>query len=87
MSNHTGQCEHPGCTMAGDACFMDTEREEANDVSGYYCSEHAKDYGFCYICGQFWGGIESFEFLHPGVCDNCHAELDEHDDEDLDFYE
>lgn len=30
-----------------------------------------KDGSFCYGCGMFCAGMESFDFAHPGYCDNC----------------
>jgi len=29
--------------------------------------------GFCCICGIFSASIESFDFMHPGCCDNCRS--------------
>lgn len=36
----------------------------------YYCWEHAQRNGFCKLCGEFWGGVESFDF-GSGFCENC----------------
>ncbi len=54
------------------------------------CSEHAARNGYCRSCGDFWGGIESFEFIHRGLCDHCHDQIKSDyyypsDDED-DYY-
>lgn len=35
------------------------------------CRDCAAKAGFCRCCGEFWGGIDSFEFTHPGICDHC----------------
>lgn len=40
------------------------------------CGEHASRLGYCRSCGDFWGGIESFEFGHPGLCDQCHDQIE-----------
>lgn len=71
--NVSMKCQHEGCQNDGRACFLDAWDDEPN---GQYCGEHAHLYGFCRICGLFWGGIESFEFLHPGLCDNCHDQIE-----------
>jgi hypothetical protein len=55
-------------------------REEKPDE--VLCGEHASEAGYCRSCGDFWGGIESFEFHHPGLCDHCAT-----DGQDLDFDE
>lgn len=37
-----------------------------------YCTEHCHENGFCYCCGSFWGGIESFDFMNPSkLCEHC----------------
>lgn len=44
------------------------------------------DGSFCFGCGEFCAGITSFDFIHPGYCDNCWDEIqseagwDEEDD-------
>ena len=63
-----------GCGNAGFECFLP---DDENQASYAYCVEHAFDNGFCRSCGQFWGGIESFEFLNGGLCDNCKDELEQ----------
>lgn len=58
------------------------------------CYDHVKDYGFCGYCGNFFGGVESFEFNNSRMfCDDCMDVLnhdlgnDDFDDEYLDYYE
>lgn len=42
----------------------------------YLCSKHQAG-SFCYGCGQFRGGVESFDFgRFAGWCENCQAELE-----------
>lgn len=84
------QCRHPGCTEEGIPCAMDWEDRDPD----FYCSKHAPEHGHCHCCGQFWGGIESFEFgRSPGLCDNCRDQieadsLDEPDDfDESDYYD
>lgn len=35
-----------------------------------------KDGSFCVSCGQFCAGLQGFEFIHPGYCDNCWDEIE-----------
>jgi hypothetical protein len=56
------------CTL----CYLpDTVREHCppDEVLCYDCLENNC---YCRSCGEFWGGIDSFEFTHPGLCDHCH---------------
>lgn len=79
---HPTRCQHKGCKSEGLRCTVGygTEEHEA-----WYCWDHASDYGFCRVCGSFWGGIESFEFgAHPGICEFCWDEI--HDDFDACYY-
>lgn len=95
------QCQHEGCDWEGIECFLpdnpifdlSTEEIEAGKADEmepdyYYCSRHAHKEGFCYGCGQFWGGIESFDFgrgARRGLCENCisSGEFDDEEDEDV----
>lgn len=38
-----------------------------------------EDGSFCLCCGQFCAGFETFEFHHPGYCDNCWSDLKDDD--------
>ena len=58
---------------------------------GNYCQAHCSEAGFCYGCGQFWAGVERFDFaVHyggiAGLCENCEeqvrSDMGENDDED-----
>lgn len=68
------KCEHEGCTSEAIACQLDDDFFD-DKVSEWLCPEHAHEAGYCMVCGRFWGGIESFDFLHPGYCDNCWDEI------------
>lgn len=90
---HLGMCLEPGCNNVGTPCrlprYLDLETDELVDdeVDYYYCYDHAHENGFCWCCGDFWGGIESFEFVNrAGLCDNCETEID-YDDDYEDEYE
>lgn len=75
---HTEQETGQRCKQQGNPCYFPDygRRGDLDEPDHWYCSEHAPRYGFCKLCGQFWGGIESFEFHHPGICDDCHGYLD-----------
>lgn len=66
------KCQHDGCDLEGEECTIHNEQGE-EVLDGHYCGNHAAAHGFCPMCGQFWGGISSFEM--NGVCDHCHDEL------------
>lgn len=51
------------------------------DLYEFYCAEHCQENGYCFACGNFWAGAESFDF-GPGWCSNCASEFEESDDED-----
>ncbi len=52
------------------------------DTYAYYCSQHATENGYCYGCGEFWAGVETFDFSPSGLCSNC---LSAEDDGDFDY--
>lgn len=93
------QCEHEGCEIAIGltACFFPDN--ESGEPDEYFCTNHAPEHGFCYLCGTFNGGIESFDFAAAlggidGVCEQCFDQLDgdlindNHDDDyDYGFYD
>lgn len=68
----TELCEHGGCRRRGQPCYITADDSEPD---GFYCAEHAQEHGFCSMCGQFWGGIEEFDFGN-GVCPNCREYMD-----------
>lgn len=86
-------CEHEGCTEANATlpCYYpDYEGPYDYDhASLWLCAAHAQEEGFCWGCGQFWAGIESFDFDPAGLCDNCRDEHDSDeerfDDDDLGY--
>lgn len=84
-------CMEDGCWKRDTvSCFLPDYESQSVDGKPdyYYCSKHAGRF-FCRICGQFWAGIESFDFLHPGYCDNCDDQIqhdfDDGEDDDYDF--
>jgi hypothetical protein len=57
------RCEIEGCEGIGFMVGHGLEPEH------YYCPKHAHERGWCWRCGGFFGGVESFEF--DGMCDDC----------------
>lgn len=78
-------CEHEGCTRDGLPCHEPGGHADDDDgPTTWYCTEHAAEHGFCWCCGEFWGGVESFDF-GSGLCEHCRDEVgDDEEDEDWD---
>lgn len=80
-------CMEDGCkSTEGIACFY----EVGDQPDVYYCWEHIVQNGFCRGCGQFWAGVDSFDFQHYGWCDNCWDQVSEPESEfeyEDDYYE
>lgn len=45
------------------------------DTYEQYCANHCQKNGYCYGCGEFWAGSESFDFGN-GLCSNCEGDPD-----------
>lgn len=65
------RCEADGCREAGSECYMDAAEGEEHTVDARLCAQHASEAGFCHGCGQFWAGVESFDFSRSGLCEHC----------------
>ncbi len=50
--------------------------DEWND----YCVTHASQNGYCWGCGEFWAGCESFDFNRMQLCPNCRDDPDFRED-------
>lgn len=46
-----------------------------DEPSEILCGKHAAEYGYCCCCGDYCAGMTSFDFHHPGYCDNCYHEI------------
>lgn len=74
-------CGYEGCDREGYACWL-PEAQAHIEIDGqqyplpdeWLCEEHRPLHGYCSICGDFWGGVETFEI--SGFCDACQSELD-----------
>lgn len=71
-------CMEGGCTIRGIACYLPDDNSIPDKPDCWYCPEHAHKNGFCWGCGNFWAGVESFDFNLWGneLCDNCKDEPD-----------
>lgn len=87
------KCQQDGCQAEGIACYLpdwDDEPKGDSRPDFYYCWEHCQQNGFCKLCGQFWGGVEMFDF-GSGFCEFCEDavqyDFGEYDRADEDMYE
>ncbi len=72
MSKNSKRCWQFGCQNKGTKCLIPGALIDDEDQKSRYCPDHAAENGFCYGCGIFYAGIESFDFgQYPGLCDNC----------------
>lgn len=67
-------CGERGCIRPANTCYLPDGEEE------FYCYDHMRDMGYCPGCGQFWAGIESFDFSRTGYCENCEGDNCDFDD-------
>lgn len=91
------KCEREGCFKDGlvvcrvpeyeSVYHRDPDMKEAIMIE-HLCPDHAYDAGYCTLCGEFWGGIESFDFENPShLCEHCiqqvRDEQGDYDDDDM----
>jgi len=76
-------CDHKEC-LREDVELYILHPEDNNIELFHYCPDHAQENGFCWLCGEFWGGVEEFEFDPSGLCPNCayDARMEKHEDMD-----
>lgn len=71
------QCQHKGCIKTNVIpCYLPSYQGPVDYLHAdtWLCPEHCQEEGFCCGCGQFWAGIESFDWSATGLCDNCKEE-------------
>ena len=77
-------CQSPGCQEEAIECRI----KPGSVVDDHLCPQHASEAGYCACCGDFWAGVNSFDFAKSGLCEHCEAELEaeseEIDDDDID---
>ena len=99
MKEEKYNCEAEGCKETADVLchivYYESPKELGEDIYYWYCIKHAKEHGFCYICGEFFAGCEEFDFPEaygciPGLCPNCSEQVKvdcgEYDEEDETAY-
>lgn len=76
MCNRIKKCDNCG---KESECITTCEYPSDGSTTDL-CPQCLKDDGsFCLSCGQFCAGMTSFDFHHPGYCDNCWDEIKEMD--------
>jgi len=75
-------CQHKDCQEVG---YTYTHPGTNPPETVFYCANHAQAGGFCYSCGGFFGGMESFDF-GDGLCDDCEVEMEDDHDYDPDEF-
>lgn len=82
MRSDTGICTN--CKKETE-CLTDCHLPIQDEVHERLCPTCLKaDGSYCLVCGQFCSGMESFDFIHPGYCDNCWDEIRSDCDDDYD---
>lgn len=66
------ECQHGTCGLPGEPYYRSALEVE---VSEWLCGDHAHAHGFCYGCGQFLAGFESFDMSKSGLCEGCEEEM------------
>jgi hypothetical protein len=70
--HETHPCQHEGCLSTDTTkCVLRSCQWREEDLIEYYCSDHAQEHGYCYGCGGFYAGIDSFDFSKTGLCEIC----------------
>jgi hypothetical protein len=84
-------CDQCGRLDNTSFCRNDHVEEDAGE---HLCFDCAGENGFCFGCGQFCAGMESFDFSPiPGYCANCVDQIkstvadDDPDPDDDAYYE
>jgi len=74
-------CEEPGCDEQAIECYLNDDA----DTVEHFCPIHCYKNGYCYGCGNFFCGMEDFDFNNPShLCFNCRTEVNSDiEDEEL----
>lgn len=57
--------------------IREMKRRGYTELMNTYCVDHCQEEGFCFGCGEFWAGCESFDFNPSGLCSNCHHQFED----------
>ncbi|MCP4358395.1 MAG: hypothetical protein GY796_10305 [Chloroflexi bacterium] len=69
-------CWQPGCPNPAIPCYYGPPDDEYTGPDAYYCPQHAREQGFCPLCGDYWSGNTLFDFDTIGLCLHCYQELE-----------
>jgi len=69
------RCQKAHCPDRAVACYLPNSYGRDRKPDEMLCARHAWLSGYCRSCGEFWGGINSFDFLNGGLCDFCFDEI------------
>ncbi len=79
-----GFCEK--CKEPAIPCYLPGNMPP-DDPDNLLCVDHCTDEGYCWGCGYFCAGLESFDFNPRGLCSECRDDPDltgeDHFDEDF----
>lgn len=76
MKKKCEECEKRKNLLECHNSYYNEKKKKVIDCYNTYCMECVQKLGYCYICGEFWAGVGSFDF-GPGYCENCAAEIEE----------
>lgn len=82
-----GYCTVEDCRYDAIPCYLPGSYppDEPDDL---LCADHCGDAGYCWGCGNFCAGQESFDFNPRGLCSECRDNPDltgEADFDELDY--
>jgi hypothetical protein len=66
MENLKCEHQHYDCNQPAIKCTIEDDLQPE-----YFCIQHARENGYCFVCGYFSEGSEGFDIIHPGICNNC----------------
>lgn len=69
-------CELAGCRQPATACYYPDTDLMVSRPDAMLCVDHAFAAGFCWGCGRFWAGLESFDFNRHKLCPDCSHEYE-----------
>lgn len=71
------QCRAVGCKSQGLNYSYPANQNDAVTDTIILCNKHAREAGFCYMCGRCCAGDENFDFSDRGICDECEMEIEQ----------
>lgn len=81
-----GYCTVEGCPHPAIPCWLPDSDYGVDDPDDLLCADHCAEQGYCWGCGRFYAGMESFDFNPRGLCENCADEFAKPDEDEAAFY-